>query len=100
MRTYVHCLTRRLLLILIVTIPLAMAQSVQAQRGDQPVIHEGKVVEITDTTITVKEWAGSYTYRLRPEGRPALEAAGIRPGDTVSFYAWEANQIAFDFRKR
>ncbi len=74
--------------------------SVLAQRGEQPIFHEGQVVEITDTTVTIKEWAGTYSYRLRPEGRPALEAAGIRPGDKVSFSAWEANQIAFDFRKQ
>ncbi len=70
-----------------------------AQRGEQPMFHEGRVVSITDTEVTVKEWAGSYTYRLRPGERPTLDAAGIKAGDTVSFSAWEANEIAFDFRK-
>ncbi len=74
--------------------------SVLAQRGEQPVFHEGQVVAITDTEVTVKEWAGSYTYRLRPGERPTLDAAGIKAGDTVSFSAWEANEIAFDFRKK
>lgn len=71
-----------------------------AQRGEQPIIHEGQVVEITDTSVTIKEWAGSYTYRLRSGGRQELDGAGIKPGDKVTFSAWEANQIAFDFRKR
>ena len=74
--------------------------SVLAQRGEQPVFHEGQVVAITDTEVTIKEWAGAYTYRLRPGGRQALDGAGIKPGDKVIFSAWEANQIAFDFKKR
>ncbi len=78
-----------------VTVPWA-----QAQRGEAPVFHEGQVVTITDTEVTIKEWAGSYTYRLRPGERHTLDAAGIKAGDTVIFSAWEANQIAFDFRKR
>lgn len=73
---------------------------VLAQRGEQPIFHEGQVVEITDTSVTIKEWAGSYTYRLRSGGRQELDGAGIKLGDKVSFSAWEANQIAFDFRKK
>jgi hypothetical protein len=79
---------------------LLTGPSAQAQRGEQPIIHEGQVVEITDTEVRIKEWAGHYTYRLIPGGRQALDGAGIRPGDKVSFYAWEAAQIAFDFKKR
>ncbi len=43
---------------------------------------------------------GTYTYRLTPGGRQALEGATIKPGDTVRFSAWEAAQIAFDFKKQ
>ena len=73
---------------------------VHAQCGAQPVFHESEVVAITDTEVTIKEWAGSYTYRLRSGGRQELDGAGIKPGDKVTFSAWEVNQIAFDFRKR
>ena len=73
----------------------------EAEGGvDQPLIHEGRVVDITETEVTIKEWAGTYTYRLTPGGRQALEGAGIQPGDTVRFFAWEAAQIAFDFKKQ
>ena len=74
--------------------------SVLAQRGEQSVFHEGQVVAITDTEVTIKEWAGSYTYRLRPGERQTLDWAGIKPGDKVTFSAWETSQIAFDFKKR
>ncbi len=67
---------------------------------EQPVIHEGRVVDITETEVTIREWAGTYTYRLTQGGRQALEGAGIKPGDTVRFSAWEAAQIAFDFKKQ
>lgn len=76
-------------------VPLA-----QAERGETPVFHEGQVVAITDTEVTIKEWAGTYTYRLRSGGRQELDGVGIKPGDTVIFSAWEANQIAYDFKKR
>ena len=98
--------------LLILPLPLAMPP-VCAQAGsgggiggggrgglEQPVIHEGRVVDITDTEVTIKEWAGAYTYRLTPGGRQALEGAGVKPGDTVRFSAWEAAQIAFDFKKQ
>jgi hypothetical protein len=78
-----------------VTVPWARAQC-----GEQPVFHEGQVVAITETEVTIKEWAGNYTYRLRSGGWQELERAGIKAGDTVTFSAWEANEIAFDFRKR
>ncbi len=63
------------------------------------VIREGQVVEISDTTITIREWAGKYTYRLSPTGRQSLEAAQIRPGDRVRFNAWAVWEIAYYFRK-
>jgi hypothetical protein len=90
----------RLIMALVTMAFLLTGSSAQAQRGEQPIIHEGQVVEITDTEVRIKEWAGHYTYRLIPGGRQALDGAGIRPGDKVSFYAWEAAQIAFDFKKR
>ena len=63
------------------------------------VIREGQVVEIGDTTISIREWAGKYTYRLSPTGRQSLEANGIQPGDKVRFNAWAVWEIAYYFRK-
>ena len=65
----------------------------------QQVIREGQVVEIGDTTITIREWAGKYTYRLSPTGRQSLEANRIQPGDKVRFNAWAVWEIAYYFRK-
>jgi len=83
----------------IATLSLTVALA-QAQRGEPPVFHEGQVVAITDTEATIKEWAGTYTYRLRSGGRQELDGAGIKPGDKVIFSAWEANRIAYNFKKR
>ena len=38
--------------------------SAQPSRCPDYVISEGKVVEIGETTITIHEWAGVYTYRI------------------------------------
>ncbi len=65
----------------------------------EQLIREGQVVEMTDTTITIHEWAGKYTYRLSPTGRQTLEAAHIQPGDKVRFNVWAVWEIAFYFRK-
>jgi hypothetical protein len=65
----------------------------------QQVIREGQVVEIGDTTITIREWAGKYTYGLSPTGRQSLEANHIRPGDKVRFNVWAVWEIANYFRK-
>ncbi len=65
----------------------------------EQVIREGQVVEIGDTTITIREWAGKYTYRLSPTGRQSLEANQIRPGDKVRFNVWAVWEIAYYFRK-
>ena len=63
------------------------------------VTREGQVVEISDTTITIREWAGLYTYRLSPTGRHSLEANRIRPGDRVQFNAYSVWEVAYYFRK-
>src|SRR3990172_2094314 len=63
------------------------------------VIREGQVVEITDTTIRIREWAGIYTYRLTPAGRQSLDVNQIRPGDKVQFHAYSVWEVAYDFRK-
>ena len=63
------------------------------------VIREGQVVEITDTTIRIREWAGLYTYRLSPTGRQSLDANQIRPGDKVQFHAYSVWGVAYYFRK-
>ena len=71
----------------------------QVSRCPDRVIHEGQVVEIGDTTITIHEWAGVYTYRIGVTERWALEADQIRPGDKVWFLACDAGEIAKYFRK-
>ncbi len=63
------------------------------------VIREGQVVEISDTTITIREWAGLYTYRLSPTGRHSLQTNQIRPGDRVQFNAYSVWEVAYYFRK-
>lgn len=63
------------------------------------VIREGQVVEISDTEIRIREWAGVYTYRLTPAGRQSLESSQIRPGDKVQFHAYSVWQIAYYFRR-
>ena len=78
-----------------VAVPLARAQC-----GEQPVFHAGQVVAVTETEVTVKEFVGTYTYRLRSGGRQKLDGAGIKAGDTVNFSAWGSTQSAVDFRKR
>lgn len=80
---------------LFVTVPWAHAQC-----AAQPVFHEGQVVTITETEVTIKEFVGTYTYHLRAGGRQKLEEMGITAGDTVTFSAWASHQLAFDFRKR
>ena len=63
------------------------------------VIREGQVVEINDTTITIREWAGRYTYRLTPSGWQSLQANNIKPGDKVRFNAYSVWEIAYNFWK-
>ncbi|MBI4382020.1 MAG: hypothetical protein HY574_12625 [candidate division NC10 bacterium] len=67
--------------------------------GTDQVIREGQVVDINDTTIRIREWAGLYTYRLSPTGRQSLDANQIRPGDKVQFHAYSVWEVAYYFRK-
>lgn len=80
---------------LLITVPSAAARPPDTSQ----VIRDGQVVEITDTTVKIREWAGVYTYRLSPTGRQTLDAAQIRPGDRVRFYAWNTWEIAYHFIK-
>lgn len=84
---------------LLLTAPAAKAGSFGAGPSTDQVIREGQVVEIGDTTITIREWAGKYTYRLSPTGRQSLEANHIQPGDKVRFNVWAVWEIAYYFRK-
>ncbi len=59
----------------------------------------GQVIEISDTTVTIREDAERYTYRLSSTGRQALDAAQIRVGDRVRVYAYDIWEIAYDFKK-
>ena len=85
-------------LILLTGLTMTVA-SAQISRCPDRVIHEGQVVEIGDTTITIHEWAGVYTYRIGATERWALEASQIRPGDRVWFLACDSGEIAKYFRK-
>ncbi len=78
---------------------LLSVASAEAFRCPDYVIREGQVVEIGETTITVHEWAGVYTYRLASTERWQLETNQIRPGDKVRFLACSSGEIAKDFRK-
>ena len=84
---------------LLLTAPAAIAGNFGAGPATDQVIREGQVVEIGDTTITIREWAGKYTYRLAPTGRQSLEVNHIRPGDKVRFNAWAIWEIAYYFKK-
>jgi len=76
------------------------APSAEARPPDtNQVIRDGQVIEITDTTVKIREWAGVYTYRLSPTGRQTLDAAQIRPGDRVQFHAYSVWEIAYYFTK-
>ncbi|MGH7428747.1 MAG: hypothetical protein ACREJ4_10410 [Candidatus Methylomirabilaceae bacterium] len=85
---------------LTVTGPLPVAGGFGDGGGNtNQVIREGQVVEITDTTITIREWAGKYTYRLSATGRQSLQANNIKPGDKVRFNAYSVWEIAYNFWK-
>ena len=84
----------------LLTTPPAEARASGGGVGEsEQVIREGLVVEIGDTTITIHEWAGKYTYRLSPTGRQTLETYQIRPGDRVQFHVWAVWEVAYYFRK-
>ena len=84
---------------LLLTAHAARAGNFGAGPATDQLIREGEVVEITDTTITIREWAGKYTYRLSPTGQQSLEANHIRPGDKVRFNVWAVWEIAYYFGK-
>jgi hypothetical protein len=63
------------------------------------VVRIGQITEMSTTTVTIREDAGRYTYRLSSTGQQALDAARIRVGDRVRVYAYDIWGIAFDFRK-
>ena len=60
---------------------------------------DGQKLTLGDTTITIHEWAGVYTYRLDATERWRLEASQIRQGDKVQFLACNAGETVRDFRK-
>lgn len=80
---------------LVMTTPSAEARPPDTNQ----VIRDGQVVEVTDTTVKIREWAGVYTYRLSPTGRQTLDGAQIRPGDWVRFHAYNIWEIAYYFTK-
>ena len=85
---------------LLLIAPTAWARGMGGGVGEsQQLIREGQVVEIGDTTITIHEWAGQYTYRLAPTARQSLEAYHIHPGDRVRFNVWAVWEIAYYFKK-
>lgn len=84
----------------LLTTPPAEARASGGGVGEsEQLIREGQVVEIDNTTITIREWAGKYTYRLSPTGRQSLEYNHIKPGDKVRFNVWAVWEIAYYFRK-
>ncbi len=83
----------------LLTAPAAKAGNFGAGPSADQLIREGEVVEISDTTITIHEWAGKYTYGLSQIGRQSLEDNHIRPGDKVRFNVWGGWEIAYYFRK-
>jgi len=85
---------------LIVVTGLAIGRaSAQPFRCPDYVISEGQIVEIGETTITIHEWAGLYTYRIDGIERWRLQASQIRSGDKVQFLGCRAGEIAREFRK-
>lgn len=85
--------------ILATGLPMTVPSAKARPPNTSQVIRDGQVVEITDTTVTIREWAGMYTYRLSPTGRQTLDAAQIRPGDWVRFHAWDTWEIAYYFTR-
>ncbi len=85
----------------LLTAGLSMIQLLEKARAEDvsQVVRIGQVVEISSTTVTLREDAGRYTYRLSSTGRQALDAARIGVGDRVRVYAYDIWQIAYDFKK-
>lgn len=85
--------------VILVTSVAVHRASADSLRCPDYVITEGQVLEIGDTTITIHEWAGDYTYRLPATERWNLESSQIRPGDNVQFLGCRAGEFAKDFKK-
>jgi hypothetical protein len=85
----------------LLTAGLSMIQLLEKARAEDvsQVVRIGQVVEISSTTVTLREDTGRYTYRLSSTGRQALDAARIGVGDRVRVYAYDIWQIAYDFKK-
>jgi hypothetical protein len=78
---------------------LATVSSAQVARCPDYLIKEGQIVEIGETDIRIREWAGVYTYRLDSTERWRMEADQIGPGDTVQFMTCNNDRIAKAFKK-
>ena len=78
----------------LVTVSLA-----QVARCPDYLIKEGQIVEIGETEIKIREWAGVYTYRLDSTERWRMEADQIGPGDKVQFMTCNNDRIAKAFKK-
>ena len=83
----------------LVITPLMTPASAKVARCPDSVIRKGEVVEIGETSITLHEWAGVYTYRLATTERWRLEADQVRPGSKVQFLACDAGTIAMHFKR-
>ncbi len=78
---------------LLIVAPAAMAIGPDTDQ----LVRDGTVVSMTGTTVEIKEWGGTYTYRLSPTGQQALDAAQIRAGDQVRFSVYSPLGVAYDF---
>ena len=85
--------------VIVVTGLMMGPASAQPFRCPDYVISEGQIVEIGETTITIHEWAGLYTYRIDATERWRLQASQIHSGDKVQFLGCRAGEIAKEFRK-
>jgi len=76
--------------------PMSLLFGVATAEDVNQVLRTGQVVEISDTTIAIREETGRYTYRVRPRARQALQAASIRIGDRVRVSVCSVWEIAYD----
>ncbi len=83
--------------LLAITLLFAAPPAMAIGPDTDQLVRDGKVVSMTGTTVEIKEWGGTYTYRLSPTGRQALDAAQIRAGDQVRFSVYSPWGVAYDF---